>query len=94
MYDKERIGELSIAFLAVLERLAPKERAAFLRHDIFDFAYPDIAQMFGKLEAGCKQMIHRARLRVRQDRPRFEVNRETYLLSLEKFIEAARTGDH
>lgn len=89
----ELAGDLSMAFLAVLERLAPEERAAFLLHDIFEFSYPDIAQMLGKSQANCRQMIHRARLRVRQDRPRFSVDRETHLHLLEKFIEAARTGD-
>ncbi len=89
----ELAGDLSLAFLAVLERLAPEERAVFLLHDIFEFSYPDIAQMLGKSQANCRQMIHRARLRVRQDRPRFSVDRETHLLLLEKFIEATRTGD-
>ena len=32
----ELASELSMAFLAVLERLAPAERAAFLLHEVFD----------------------------------------------------------
>ncbi|MET0214909.1 MAG: sigma factor, partial [Vicinamibacterales bacterium] len=31
--------DLSIAFLTLLERLAPEERAAFLLHDVFDVGY-------------------------------------------------------
>ena len=34
-------GDLSIAFLTLLERLAPDERAAFLLHDVFDVGYAD-----------------------------------------------------
>lgn len=35
---------LSTAFLLMLERLTPKERAAYLLHDIFEMAYPEIAR--------------------------------------------------
>jgi RNA polymerase sigma-70 factor (ECF subfamily) len=89
----ELAGDISIAFLMVLERLAPDERAAFLLHEVFEVGYPEIAQMLGKSLEACRQIVHRARVRVRQDRPRFEVNRESHLRLLEKFIEAARTGD-
>lgn len=89
----EQAGDISIAFLMVLERLAPDERAAFLLHEVFEVGYPEIAQMLGKSQEACRQIVHRARVRVRQDRPRFEVNREAHLRLLEKFIEAARTGD-
>lgn len=89
----ELAGDISTAFLMVLERLAPDERAAFLLHEVFDFGYPEIAQMLGKNLDACRQMIHRAKQRVRQDRPRFEVNREAHVRLLEKFINAARTGD-
>ncbi len=89
----ELAGDISIAFLMVLERLAPDERAAFLLHEVFDFGYAEIAQMLGKNQDSCRQMVHRARQRVRRERPRFEVNREAHILLLEKFISAARTGD-
>ena len=36
----ERAGDVSVAFLLMLERLAPEERAAFLLHDVFEFGYP------------------------------------------------------
>ena len=40
----ELASDLSMAFMVLLERLAPSERAAFLLHDIFDCDYPDIAR--------------------------------------------------
>lgn len=89
----ELADDISTAFLMVLERLAPDERAAFLLHEVFDFEYPEIAQMLGKNLDACRQMVHRARQRVRQDRPRFEVNHEAHVHLLEKFINATRTGD-
>lgn len=86
-------GDLSIAFLVLLETLSPQERAAFLLHDVFDEDYADVAAMLGKSEAACRQMVHRARERVTAKRRRFVVDDETRLRMLHKFIDAATTGD-
>ncbi len=88
----EWASDLSVAFLLVLERLGPEERAAFLLRQVFDHDYPEIAAMLGKSEAACRQMVHRAAERVRQERPRFEVPRDTHRRMLEKFVAAARSG--
>ena len=63
--------DLSMAFLTLLERLAPDERAAFLLHEVFDVGYAEIAAVIEKTEAACRQLVHRARERVRGDRKRF-----------------------
>jgi RNA polymerase sigma factor (sigma-70 family) len=42
-YHLDLADDLSIAFLTLLERLAPEERAAFLLHDVFDVGYGEIA---------------------------------------------------
>ena len=89
----ERAGELSIAFLHMLERLGADERAAFLLRQAFDYDYGEIARMLGKTEANVRQMIHRAGERLRLDRPRFEVPREEHRRLLESFVRAAGTGD-
>ena len=57
--------DLSMAFLTLLERLAPEERAAFLLHDVFEVDYRAIASVIGRTEAACRQVVHRARERVR-----------------------------
>jgi RNA polymerase sigma-70 factor (ECF subfamily) len=88
----EWASDLSVAFLWVLERLAPEERAAFLLREVFDHDYPEIAAMLDKSEAACRQMVHRASERVRQERPRFEVPRDTHRRMLEKFVAAAQSG--
>jgi RNA polymerase sigma-70 factor (ECF subfamily) len=88
----EWASDLSLAFLWVLERLAPEERAAFLLRQVFDHDYPEIAAMLGKSEAACRQMVHRAAERVRQERPRFDVPRDTHRRMLEKFVAAAQSG--
>jgi RNA polymerase sigma-70 factor (ECF subfamily) len=68
----ELADDLSMAFLALLEQLAPEERAAFLLHDVFDVGYSAIAPVLERSEAACRQVVHRARQRVRGDRKRFE----------------------
>ncbi|MDR7068950.1 RNA polymerase sigma-70 factor (ECF subfamily) [Pseudoxanthomonas japonensis] len=85
--------QVSLAFLAVLERLGPEERAAFLLKEAFDYDYAQIAPLLGQSEANCRQMVHRARERVQAGRPRFEVAPEHHRRLLERFMDAARRGD-
>lgn len=89
----ELADELSVAFLYALERLAPQERAAFLLRQVFDYDYPDIATQLGKTEAACRQLVHRASERVQQDRPRFAVPRDVHQRLLQRFVQAAHSGD-
>ncbi|KQT13874.1 RNA polymerase sigma-70 factor [Ramlibacter sp. Leaf400] len=89
----ELAGDLSVAFLHLLERLAPEERAAFLLRQVFDYDYPEIAGILDKSEAAVRQSVHRAAERVKAGRPRFQVPAGTHLRLLEKFVLAARTGE-
>jgi RNA polymerase sigma-70 factor, ECF subfamily len=89
----ELAGDVSVAFLWVLERLAPEERAAYLLRQVFDHDYADIAALLDKSEAACRQLVHRATERVRQERPRFDVPRQAHRRLLERFVQAARSGD-
>jgi RNA polymerase sigma-70 factor (ECF subfamily) len=65
---------LSMAFLLVLERLSPVERAVFLLRDVFGYGYGEVAGIVGKSEANCRQLAARARRHVTDARPRFEVS--------------------
>lgn len=89
----ELAGEVSVALMWVLERLSPEERAAFLLRQVFDHDYGDIAALLGKTEAACRQLVHRATERVQQERPRFDVPRDAHRRVLEKFMQAARSGE-
>jgi RNA polymerase sigma-70 factor, ECF subfamily len=86
-------ADLSMAFLVLLERLAPEERAAFLLHDVFDVEYKAIAAALGKGEDACRQIVHRARTRVRSDRKRFDATDAAKARLLRQFTEAVRAGD-
>lgn len=90
---QDRADDLSVAFLLMLERLAPEERAALLLHDVFDIGYPDIATTLDKTEAACRQLVYRARERVRTDRPRFTVSDSERRALLDRFLAAVRAGD-
>jgi RNA polymerase sigma-70 factor (ECF subfamily) len=89
----ELASSLSVAFLAVLERLAPEERAAFLLHEVFDSDYSEISQILGKSEAACRQIVSRARKRVREDRPRVQVSEAARRAVLDKFVTAVMSQD-
>jgi RNA polymerase sigma-70 factor (ECF subfamily) len=86
-------SNISIAFMVLLERLAPEERAAFLLHDVFDSDYSEIAGMLEKTEASCRQIVHRARERVRRAHRRFEVTEEDRARLVEKFSAAIEAQD-
>ncbi|WP_437942423.1 RNA polymerase sigma factor SigJ [Sorangium sp. So ce341] len=63
-------ASLQTAFLLVLERLTPKERAAYLLHEVFDVSYPEIAATLGLQETTCRKLVSRARANVAQSRVR------------------------
>ena len=86
-------GEVSAAFHAVLERLGSEERAAFLLREIFDYDYPEVAQMVDKSESACRQLIHRSRIHLRDSRARFDVTPECGERVFKKFLAAIATGD-
>ena len=89
----ELASDVSVAFLWLLERLTPEERAAFLLRQVFDQDYADIAAMLEKSEAACRQMVHRAQGRVQQEQPRFEIPKNQHHQLLGKFMQAAASGD-
>lgn len=89
----EHAGEVSLAFLKVLERLSPEARAAFLLHEVLDADYSEVARIIGRSEASCRQLVHRAKSQVREDRPRYVVSSEAHQRLLRDFAEALTGGD-
>lgn len=89
----ELASSLSVAFLVVLERLAPEERAAFLLHEVFESGYEEIARILGKSEGACRQLVSRARKRVRDNRQRLEVSEAARTALLDRFVQAIHTQD-
>ncbi|MES2991580.1 MAG: RNA polymerase sigma-70 factor [Pseudomonadota bacterium] len=89
----ERADDLSVAFLTLLERLAPEARAAFLLREVFDADYDELAQAIGKSEAACRQMVSRAKAQLREARPRYAVAPDAHRRVMRRFADALAQGD-
>jgi RNA polymerase sigma-70 factor (ECF subfamily) len=88
----EDADSLSMAFLLLLERLSPVERAVFLLHDVFDYSYEEVARIVGKSEDNTRQLAVRARRHVEQNRPRFDSSREQREALADRFFDAVGGG--
>jgi RNA polymerase sigma-70 factor (ECF subfamily) len=84
---------VSMAFLVLLERLSPVERAVFLLHDIFGFEFVEIARIVERSPDNCRQIAVRARRHVDEQRPRFEPSTEEHDRLANLFFAAAADGD-
>ena len=86
-------GSLSMAFLVLLERLTPVQRAVFLLREVFDYEYQEVADMLALTESNCRQILKRAKEYVASDRPRFDVSREEQERLLQQFLQTTSHGD-
>jgi RNA polymerase sigma-70 factor, ECF subfamily len=89
----EQADSLSMAFLLLLERLSPVERAVFLLHDVFGYGYDEVARIVGKGEDNCRQLALRARRHVGEGKPRFEASQRKREELAARFFEAVGHGD-
>jgi RNA polymerase sigma-70 factor, ECF subfamily len=89
----ETADSLSMAFLVLLERLSPVERAVFLLHEVFGYRYAEIADLVGKSEDNCRQIAARARRHLEARRPRFETSRRQREELARRFFAAVEQGD-
>lgn len=67
----EQRESTTLAFLVLLESLTPQERAVFVLREAFDYEYDEIGEMLELSPANCRQLFHRAKVRLRENRPRF-----------------------
>jgi RNA polymerase sigma factor (sigma-70 family) len=89
----ERSETLTLSFLLLLERLSAEERAAFLLREVFDYSHAEAAAMLGLSEAACRQRVHRAKQRLREGRPRYEMDAATQSRLLQRFAAALERPD-
>lgn len=88
----ELSSSLSTAFLLVLERLTPKERAAYLLREIFEQEYADVAETLGVNEPACRKLVSRANARIGRAGSRYKPSWERQRELLAAFEGAVRTG--
>jgi RNA polymerase sigma-70 factor (ECF subfamily) len=84
---------ISLAFLVLLERLSPLERAVFLLREVFDYDYAEIAAVVERTSTTCRQAFHRARARLEDGRPRFTASPDEHRRITLSFLEAAEKGN-
>ncbi|HET9985875.1 MAG TPA: RNA polymerase sigma-70 factor [Longimicrobiales bacterium] len=89
----EMADSLSFAFLVLLESLSPEQRAVFLLHDVFGYAFAEVAAIVGKSEATCRQLASRARRHLRERTPRFEPRSDDARELADRFFAAVQHGD-
>jgi RNA polymerase sigma-70 factor (ECF subfamily) len=89
----ETADSLSLAFLHLLEKLAPVERAVFLLREVFDYPYEEIAPIVGKSPENCRQILARAHRHVAEGKRRFDVSREERDEVAGRFLAAWEEGD-
>jgi RNA polymerase sigma-70 factor (ECF subfamily) len=89
----EALDQISMAFLVVLQRLTPAERAVLLLRDVFDFDYREIATLVGKSEPACRKLLERARQHVTEEKRLFSASPDAHRRLLAAFTEAASAGN-
>jgi RNA polymerase sigma-70 factor (ECF subfamily) len=91
--DSKLAASLTTAFLLMLQRLTPRERAAYLLHEVFDQAYPQIAAALGMEEAACRQLVSRARAHIERGKVRHVTPIATQDRLLRAFEAAITSGN-
>jgi RNA polymerase sigma-70 factor (ECF subfamily) len=87
----ERNEALELGILALLQRLSPIERAAYVLRQAFDYPYAQIAEVLHTTETNARQRVSRATRNLATDRQR-SVSRTDYKRLLHAFTIAAQGG--
>jgi RNA polymerase sigma-70 factor (ECF subfamily) len=66
---------------------------AFLLHEVFEYAFAEIATMLGKSEAACRRSFSRTKKHLAEHRPRFPASAQTHRQLLSGYLQAAQGGD-
>jgi RNA polymerase sigma-70 factor (ECF subfamily) len=89
----ELLHQVSMAFLVVLQRLTPAERAVLLLRDVFEFDYEEIAALVEKSEGACRKLLERAHQNIAVEKRLFSASEEAHRRLLGAFSQAANAGD-
>lgn len=80
---------LAYGLLVIMERLTPEERVVFVLREALSLSYREVAAILGKAEAGCRQLMVKARRHLRDP----QLSGQLAAPVLESFVEALQTGD-
>ena len=95
--DPSRVAEqddaLESALLTLLEKLSATERAAYVLREAFDYPHRRIGDVLGLSEVNARQVVTRARVRLRGERRRMVDDAAAHRCLRDTFAAAAQTGD-
>jgi RNA polymerase sigma-70 factor (TIGR02957 family) len=89
----EQRESVSFAVLLLLERLSPTERAVFVLRGVFDYGYPELAEMLDITPDHCRQLYSRARAHLAEERRRFHASRQAHADLTRRLLAATSGGD-
>ena len=89
----QRAESVTLAFLVLLEKLSPEERAVFVLKDIFEYDHSEIAEMLGTTADNSRQLLHRAKARLAEVRPRLNGTSLSRRAIAERFTRAFLSDD-
>lgn len=89
----QRAESVTLAFLVMLEQLAPDERAVLLLKDVFGYDHGEVAEMLGVSPENSRQLLHRAKGRLQAAGPAPHGSRESRRDVAERFTRAFASGD-
>ena len=87
----ETVGELDQLFSLMQNILSPQERAVFILKKSFEKEYEWIEEKFGISYENCRQLLHRAKSKLRRHASNTTYKGGSHLYSV--FLRASRTGD-
>lgn len=85
--------DVSMAWMLLLERLSPLERAIYILRSAFDLDYETIAGYVGKQVAYCRKIMQRAQQHVTSGQPQYDISDEQHRYVVQEFLNAANSGD-
>jgi RNA polymerase sigma factor (sigma-70 family) len=89
----QRTESITLAFLVLLEKLSPEERAVFLLKDVFEYEHSEIAGMIGVSMQNSRQLLHRAKERLANGKPRLTGSAPSRRAIAERFTRAFASAD-
>jgi RNA polymerase sigma-70 factor, ECF subfamily len=89
----QRAESVTLAFLVLLEKLSPEERAVFILKDIFEYGHSEVAEMLGMTIENSRQLLHRAKARLAEPRSRLTGTPESRRAVAEQFARAFSSGN-
>ena len=90
-----RREEISLAFVAALQWLAPRQRAALLLHDVLGFTHAEVGDVLSVSASAVNSLLSRARAQARENSgdPQPEIDDPRVRQLLDRYVQAWRLTD-